>query len=89
MTVEHGPLEDYKENTFRWAKRAAVLVVMLFLTALLLPTTKQAAAIWLVPKVVNNEQVQRIAGNTLDRLEELSAEPLRELLDQKAEEASE
>lgn len=32
----------------------------------LLPTTKQMAAIYVVPALVNNEKIQQISGKTLD-----------------------
>lgn len=32
----------------------------------LLPTTKQMAAIYVVPAIVNNEKIQQIGGKTLD-----------------------
>lgn len=34
--------------------------------AMLLPTTKQMAAIYVVPAIANNEKIQQIGGKTLD-----------------------
>lgn len=56
------------------------LVFALFGT--LLPSTKEAAAIYLIPKVVNNESVQNISSNTLHLLEEYTGELLRDMKDE-------
>jgi hypothetical protein len=44
-----------------------------------LPSTKQMAVIYLVPKIVNNEQVQNIAGTSLKILEGYTQKYLDEL----------
>lgn len=44
----------------------ALITLFFFLAAIFLPSTKQAAAIWLVPKIINNEKVQEDAGDIYD-----------------------
>ena len=64
--------EDDKELLERMAKPAkvALVVFILFLTGIVLtPNTKEAAAIYLIPKIANNEQIQDIGGNALDILQ--------------------
>lgn len=55
----------------RWArlilKRVGLPMLILgVLLHLFVPTTKQAATMFVVPAIVNNQKVQHIAGNTLD-----------------------
>lgn len=64
--------EDDKELLERMAKPAkvALVVFILFLTGIVLtPNAKDAAAIYLIPKIANNEQIQDIGGNALDILQ--------------------
>lgn len=51
------------------AKSVIVLIVVLFTlltVGVFLPTTKQAAAIIVLPKIINNQQVQEIPNKILD-----------------------
>ena len=54
----------------------SVIAIML---AVLIPTTNQAAAIYLIPRVVNNEQMQSISEDGLSILEIKAQQYLREL----------
>ena len=56
------------EKCLRGFKRTLLPAVVFVLFAVAVPTQKEAAAIYLVPKLVNNEQVQDIAGKSLDIL---------------------
>ena len=74
--------KDTKERVWRRIKNAMLLCIpMLFLgvviqfTAALIPSTKQMAAIIVVPRIANNEKVQA-AGN---KLYELAVEWMEEL----------
>ena len=42
------------------------LTIIFALTALFTPTTKEMAAIIVVPKIINNEQVKELPDNVLD-----------------------
>lgn len=62
--------EDFKEYLSNW-KRVIKYVVMpifiLFLSvAVFLPTTKEMAAIIVIPKIINNEKVQELPQRLLD-----------------------
>jgi hypothetical protein len=63
---------DYAENAKKVNKYSRKFVVAGFIGTLLytfLPTTEQAAVIYLVPKIVNNEQIQNITGDGLEVLQ--------------------
>jgi hypothetical protein len=42
------------------------LVVFCSSILLFLPTTKEMAAIWIAPKIINNEKVQQLPNNAVD-----------------------
>lgn len=44
-------------SLFKWA---IPILIVSFLLHIILPTTKQAAAIYFVPKVINNKEVQKM-----------------------------
>lgn len=56
---------DEREKTIisSWKKIAFVIFVSSILAQILTPTTKDVAAIYLVPKIVNNEDAQKLPGN--------------------------
>ena len=66
--------------------RKISLCVALFFgaIAMLLPTTKQMAAIYVVPAIANNEKIQQIGGKTLDISNQL-LDLTKEYLQEKAE----
>lgn len=53
--------------------------------ACLIPSQKDAAAIWLIPKLANNEQISNITSNSLDVLEQKTREYLRDLVSEPEE----
>jgi hypothetical protein len=69
----------FEENDFLWNKHFAVfsltlsgfmLCLILGITALFIPTTKEAIAIIVIPKIVNNERVQQLPPKMLDLVDE-------------------
>ena len=60
--------DDVAEKCLRGFKKTLLPAVVFVLLAVAVPTQKEAAAIYLVPKLVNNEHVQDIAGKSLDIL---------------------
>lgn len=64
--------EERAAKAFTVARRAGWVAIPLLLVAMSLPNTKQAAVIYLVPKIVNtvgaNEQVQKLPDNFLKLL---------------------
>lgn len=60
--------ECFDDDWAKWRKLTVKLVVttiILSIPACLVPTTKEAAAIYLIPKITNNEQVQKLPDNAL------------------------
>ena len=81
---------DSKETAFhryknRLTKYISALITAVVLTAFI-PNTKQVAALYILPPVINNEQVQQLPSELLDVLG-LSLERVKELLE-KTEESS-
>lgn len=63
---------DEKENDelyYRKSIFSTIAISIIFLSsACFLPSTKEAAAIYLIPKIVNNQQVQKIPDNAIKLL---------------------
>lgn len=60
-------------------KKSIWIFIITLLPAIFVPTTEQAAAIYLVPKIVENEQVQNISDNSLKILQQLTENYLKDL----------
>lgn len=54
-----------------WFPFFCMVELMLILGAVFTPTTKQMAAIYIIPKLANNERIQDIGNNTLGNGEKL------------------
>ena len=61
--------DDSAEKISRGFKKVIYPAAVFGLLAVAIPTQKEAAAIYLIPKLVNNEEVQDIAGKSLDVLQ--------------------
>lgn len=48
-----------------WTKRFGISFAIVLFFAVMVPDTKQAAAIYCLPKIVNNDQVQKMPNNLL------------------------
>lgn len=59
-------LTEYTDSIAKWFKRAVITFVCLLLTCVFAPTKEIAAAMFVVPPVVNNEKVQELPQNVLD-----------------------
>lgn len=84
--VYYDPLIHDKERLI--AKPRNILIPLFVISGMflsLLPSTKQAAAIILLPAIVNNEQIQTTVGNGLD-LMELTTEWLKDQMGNKIKE---
>ena len=64
----YNPSESILMGAKRVCRASFGISVACLLLVIAVPTQKEAAAIYLVPKIVNNEQVQDIAGKSLDIL---------------------
>jgi hypothetical protein len=70
---------DYFQQAAKFFKLSIVSFLILVPLTFLIPNTKQAVAIWLTPKIVNNEQVQEVPQKGLDILTEHMKQYLEEL----------
>ena len=58
-----GFLAEVFSKVVKWIKCSVILMIVFSLLAILTPNLKEAAAIYLIPKMVNNEAVQEIPGD--------------------------
>lgn len=73
---------DEKLDVVRKAIKIGLPLFLLFgLATILTPTTKEAAVIYLIPKIVNNEKMQNIAGTSLSILESHATKYLESLVE--------
>ncbi len=74
---------DENKRISNFGKRAATIALTVLLVSgfikILLPSTKLAAAMYVVPVIVNNEDVKAIGGNSLEVLRKLTEQWLLEL----------
>lgn len=66
FAAEMHELEDddkVKVRFIKWIKRSLALIAASVLIASIVPNTKEAAVIYLLPKIANNEQVQNVPEN--------------------------
>jgi len=42
-----------------------IIAIPFWIGAILVPTTKEAVAIYMIPKIANNEQVQKLPDNAM------------------------
>lgn len=66
MSVANDVNEEDRESARKLLKYLVPVFLLSLLLAVFIPNTKQAATIFLVPKVLNNEKVQDIGQNGLD-----------------------
>lgn len=57
--------EEAKNATKPWAISFSVVFVITLLLTVMVPSTKQAAVVYCLPKIINNEQVQKVPDNLL------------------------
>ena len=74
---------DIDGNLKKWLKRAVVTGLVAILVLAFVPNTKQAAVIYLLPKIANNEQVQKLPDNALKLLNAKMEQYLNGMLEKK------
>ena len=62
--IEYEDAPDRRRQVWQIARRALSSVILALIVGTFIPTTKEMAAILVIPKIVNNEKVQD-AGNKL------------------------
>lgn len=66
--MKSGRDDDEAALCAKWNKRLVVVFLLCGMIYLFVPTGKELAAIYLIPKIVNNEQVQQVPDNALKLL---------------------
>ena len=56
---------EEEEWFIKWAKRIAIICCMFVVLATIVPSTKQMLATLIIPKIVNNEQIQNLSADTI------------------------
>jgi len=62
-----GGIEN-SENTKKAAKKCGIIAVITAIIGTFVPTSKEMAAIYLIPKIVNNEQVKDVPSKGMEIL---------------------
>jgi len=70
LTIIYISSYNDRKKTFHnaiksWTKLAAILFCVILFLSIIVPNTKQAAIIYCLPKIVNNEHVQSIPDKML------------------------
>ena len=83
-TYDHSAFVEYFNNYFKACKLKTLftLEVIAIILSVLLPSTKQAAFIWIAPQIVENGAVKDTVKN-IPELTQLGTEYLKELLKEK------
>jgi len=68
-----------KDSVWRFFKKIVYISIPAVLLLCILPTSKQAAAIYLIPKVVNNERLKGVASDGMKALRLLENKWIQEL----------
>ena len=75
--------DDWWPKLKKWIKLSAMATLVSMLLLVFIPTTKEYAAIYLIPKIVNNEQVQKVPENALNLLNTKLQEWVNDTVDRK------
>lgn len=59
---------DEEEWLIKWSKKIAVLFCILVILATIVPNTKQMLQIIIIPKIVNNEQIQNLSTDAIQAI---------------------
>jgi len=74
LMEEEERFAEYAKMTRQWLIRGIVVL-------LLVPSPNTLAAIYFIPKIVNNPEIQKVAGDSLKILARKSQQYLEELAD--------
>lgn len=59
-------LTSNEQEVFKkWSKRIGIIFCILLSLATIVPNTKQMLATLIIPKIVNNEQIQNLSADTI------------------------
>lgn len=71
------------KDAFRWARRILLMSLIFGGLGVMVPTTKEMVAIYVVPALANNEQVRSIPDTALKLADEYLKQKLDELTSEK------
>jgi hypothetical protein len=80
MCEDADDIEDRRSKIMPLLKPITIIIIVLSLTRILLPTSKQACAIIVVPAIANSRVVQQTLPKSIDRIVELAGDYLVNLL---------
>ena len=60
---------DEQEVFKKWSKKISVIFCILVCLATIVPTTNQMLATLIIPKIVNNEQIQNLSADTIKAID--------------------
>ena len=72
--------EEEKSKYKLVIKSTGIVFVLSTLLALFVPSAKTSAAMYVLPAIVNNEHIQNATGNTLEFLEKLTKDWLKDTI---------
>lgn len=72
--------EEEKSKDKLVIKSTGIVFVLSALLALFVPSAKTSAAMYVLPAIVNNEHIQNATGNTLEFLEKLTKDWLKDTI---------
>lgn len=73
-------IEEEKSKDKLVIKSTGIVFVLSALLALFVPSAKTIAAMYVLPAIVNNEHIQNATGNTLELLEKLTKDWLKDTI---------
>jgi hypothetical protein len=68
--IEYASHEDEYPKMKRFIKKANIVMLITALLCIFIPSPKQIAAIYLIPKIVNNEDVKNVPDKVLRLMNE-------------------
>ena len=83
MCEDADDSEERRSKIMPFLKPITIIIIILSLARILLPTTKQACAIIVVPAIANSQTVQETLPKSMNRIVELAGDYLVEVLSEK------
>lgn len=77
--------EEEPEKIWLSIKKETIILFSVIFFGCLIPSSKQAACIYIIPKIVNNEKIQEIPNNVIDLFNEGISEYIESKLTEKGE----
>lgn len=62
---KEGNEEKHNKNIYLYLKKSIIYLIIFILSMGFIPSTKQAAVIYIVPKITNNKEISELPSNIL------------------------